>query len=41
MTYRLNDLIGKITCADCLDVLRDLPDKCVDLVNELKGAKNE
>lgn len=32
MTYRLNDLIGKITCADCLDVLRDLPDKCVDLV---------
>ena len=32
MTYRLNDLIGKIACADCLDVLRDLPDKCVDLV---------
>ena len=32
MTYRLDDLIGKITCADCLDVLRDLPDKCVDLV---------
>lgn len=32
MTYRLNDLIGKITCADCLDVLRDLPDKCVDLI---------
>lgn len=32
MTYKLEDLIGKITCADCLDVLRDLPDKCVDLV---------
>lgn len=32
MTYKLEDLIGKITCADCLDVLRDLPDKCVDLI---------
>ena len=29
---KLNDLIGKITCADCLDILRALPDKCVDLV---------
>lgn len=28
----LNELIGKITCADCLDILRALPDKCVDLV---------
>jgi site-specific DNA-methyltransferase (adenine-specific) len=28
----LNDLIGKITCADCLDILKQLPDKCVDLV---------
>lgn len=28
----INDLIGKITCADCLDILRALPDKCVDLV---------
>ena len=28
----LDDLIGKITCADCLDILRQLPDKCVDLV---------
>ena len=26
------DLIGKITCADCLDILKQLPDKCVDLV---------
>ncbi len=30
--YKLDDLIGKITCADCMNVLRDLPDKCVDLV---------
>lgn len=28
----LDDLIGKITCADCLDILKQLPDKCVDLV---------
>lgn len=28
----LDDLIGKITCADCLDILKHLPDKCVDLV---------
>ena len=28
----LDDLIGKITCADCLDILRRLPDKCVDLL---------
>jgi len=26
------ELIGKITCADCLDILKQLPDKCVDLV---------
>lgn len=26
------DLICKITCADCLDILKQLPDKCVDLV---------
>lgn len=26
------DLVGKITCADCLDILKQLPDKCVDLV---------
>ena len=32
MTYKLDDLIGKITCADCLDVLPCLPDKCIDLV---------
>lgn len=28
----LNDLIGRITCADCMDILKQLPDKCVDLV---------
>lgn len=28
----VNDLIGKITCADCMDLLKQLPDKCVDLV---------
>ena len=26
------DVIGKITCGDCLDVLKQLPDSCVDLV---------
>ena len=28
----VNDLIGKIVCADCMDILKQLPDKCVDLV---------
>ena len=28
----LNDLINKITCADCMDILKQLPDKCVDLI---------
>lgn len=28
----INDLVGKIIHADCLDVMRELPDKCVDLV---------
>lgn len=28
----INDLIGKITCADCLEILKQLPDKCIDLV---------
>lgn len=26
------DLMGKITCSDCLDILKQLPDKCVDLL---------
>lgn len=29
---KLDDLIGKIINADCLDILKQLPDKCVDLV---------
>jgi len=28
----LENLIGKITCADCMDILKQLPDKCIDLV---------
>lgn len=28
----INDLIGKITCADCMDILKQLPDKSIDLV---------
>ena len=32
MKYKLNTLIGKITEADCEEVLAQLPDKCVDLV---------
>ena len=28
----LDDLIGKITCADCLTVLKDIPDNSIDLV---------
>ena len=26
------DLIGKITCADCVEILKQLPDKSIDLV---------
>ena len=32
MNIKLDDLINKITCADCMDILPQLPDKCVDLV---------
>lgn len=28
----LNDYIGKIINADCMDILKQLPDKCIDLV---------
>lgn len=28
----INDYIGKIVCADCMDILKQLPDKCVDLL---------
>lgn len=27
----INELINKITNADCLDILKELPDKCIDL----------
>lgn len=26
------DFINKIICGDCLDVMKDMPDKCVDLI---------
>ena len=29
---RIDDLIGKITCADCLEVLKNIPDESIDLV---------
>lgn len=28
----MNELIGKIHLGDCMEVLRRLPDKCVDLL---------
>lgn len=28
----MNRWLNKIICADCLDVMREMPDKCVDLV---------
>lgn len=28
----LGEYINKITCGDCLDVLKQLPDACVDLL---------
>lgn len=28
----MEEYINKITCADCLDILKQLPDSCVDLV---------
>ncbi len=28
----MNDLINRIINADCLDVMKDMPDKCVDLI---------
>ena len=32
MTDILTPLINRITCADCMDVLKGLPDKCIDLI---------
>ena len=31
MTYP-DDFINKVLCGDCLEVMKQLPDKCVDLV---------
>ena len=28
----INDMTGKIYCGDCLEVMKQMPDKCVDLV---------
>lgn len=30
--YVMENLIGKVHCADCLDILRQLPDKSIDLI---------
>lgn len=30
--YQVEELIGQILNADCIDILRELPDKCIDLV---------
>lgn len=30
--YKIEDLEGKIINADCMDILKQLPDKCIDLV---------
>lgn len=32
MTQGFEDSIGKIICGDCLEVMKDWPDNCVDLV---------
>ena len=30
--YKIEDIINKVHCADCLEFMKQLPDKCVDLV---------
>ena len=30
--YKIEDIVNKIHCADCLDFMKQMPDKCVDLV---------
>lgn len=43
----INDLIGKIICADCMDILKQLPDKSIDLVltdppyRVISGGRND
>ena len=29
---KLEEMINKVTCGDCLPILKSLPDKCIDLV---------
>jgi len=30
--YKIEDIINKVHCADCLELMKDIPDKSVDLV---------
>jgi len=30
--YKIDDIINKVHCADCLEFMKEMPDKCVDLV---------
>jgi len=30
--YKIEDIINKVHCADCLEFMKNMPDKCVDLV---------
>jgi len=30
--FKIEDIINKIHCADCLNFMKEMPDKCVDLV---------
>jgi len=32
VTLKIEDITNTVICADCLDILKDLPDSCVDLV---------
>jgi len=32
MIMKLEDMIGKVIQGDCLDVVRDIPDKSIDLI---------
>lgn len=29
---KITEIENKIICADCVDILKQLPDKCIDLV---------
>jgi site-specific DNA-methyltransferase (adenine-specific) len=32
MTYKINEIMNSVVCDDCMNVLKDLPDKCIDLI---------